>query len=381
MKNRLISLTLSVAATVAVVGLIASSSSLANTTAAQLDKMTPEQLAVEARKEGKVVVYSFTSRISRVEQAFEAAYPGIDLVAVDINSTQQIARIKAEQQARNYQADVAYISDAPVVFGDLVAKGLLQRYIPPSMANKLAPQYQTPLLSQRLSTKVLMYNAENHPNGAPVKNLWELTQPQWKGRVVMVDPTLRGDYLDFLTEVALRAPEMAKAYQALTGQALPSNVNAGEKWIKDLYNNGLVLVRNTDAVNDAIGKKSQQNAPIGISTYSDVRDNKSLNRALALANDVMPSPGIVFPAYLGLVKNTTRPAAARLLITFMMGDSSPTGGPAFAPFYVPGDYATRSDIKPHPDAIVLSDFRAWRMNPTKTFAARQKIGDLLLTLR
>lgn len=365
----------------ALVAVAALGAGVAQKSAAELDKMTPEQLLVEAKREGKVVVYSFTSRIARVEQAFEAAYPGIDLVAVDINSTQQIARIKAEQQARNYQVDVAYISDAPVVFGELVSRGLLQKYIPPSMTDKLAPQFQIPLLSQRLSTKVLMYNAEANPNGSPVKNLWELTQPQWKGRVVMVDPTLRGDYLDFLTEVVLRSSEMAKAYQDLTGQALPAGTNAGEKWIRDLYANGVVLVRNTDAVNDAIGKKGQQNPPVGISTYSDVRDNQSANRALALANNVAPSPGIIFPAYLGLVRNSPNPAAARLLITFMMGDNTPTGGPAFAPFYVPGDYATRRDIRPHPDAIPLAQFRAWRIVPTRTFAQRQKIADLLLTLR
>jgi iron(III) transport system substrate-binding protein len=360
---------------------VATAAATAQRSTAELDKFTPEQLYAEARKEGKVVVYSFTSRIARVETAFEAAYPGVDLVAVDINSTQQIARIKAEQQARNYQVDVAYISDAPVVFGELVARGLLQRYVPPSMTGRLPAQFQTPLLSQRLSTKVLMYNAEAYPNGSPVKNLWELTQPQWKGKVVMVDPTLRGDYLDFLTEVVLRAPDMAKAYQALTGQTIPAGTNAGEKWIKDLYANGLVLVRNTDAVNDAIGKKGQQNPPIGISTYSDVRDNASTNRALALANNVVPSPGIIFPAYLGIAKNAPHPAASRLLITFMMGDNTPTGGPAFAPFYVPGDYATRRDIRPHPDAIPLEQFRAWRIVPSKSFAARQKVADLLLTLR
>jgi iron(III) transport system substrate-binding protein len=349
--------------------------------AADYDRMTVEQLVEEAKKEKKVVVYSFTSRIARVETAFEAAYPGVDLVAVDINSTQQIARVKAEQQARNYQVDVSYISDAPVVIGELVAGGQLQKYIPPGFAAKVPPQFQVPLLSQRLSTKVLMYNEEAHPNGAPVKNLWELTQAQWRGKVVMVDPSVRGDYLDFLTEVVLRASDMGRAYQTLTGQSLPAGVNAGEEWIRRLYANGLVLVRNTDAVNQAIGKKGQQNPPIGIGTYSDRRDNAAQGWALQIANSVQPSPGILFPAYLAVVRNAPHPAAARLLIHFMMGDNTPTGGAAFAPFYVPGDYATRRDIKQHPDAIPLEQLRAWRMNPTKTFQARKRVADLVLTLR
>jgi iron(III) transport system substrate-binding protein len=42
-----------------------------------------DALIAAAEAEGQVVVYSFTSRISRVETAFEAAYPGIDLVPFD----------------------------------------------------------------------------------------------------------------------------------------------------------------------------------------------------------------------------------------------------------------------------------------------------------
>ena len=47
-------------------------------------EMTLEELETAAKAEGKVVVYSFTSRIFTVEEAFEAKYPEIDLEAFDI---------------------------------------------------------------------------------------------------------------------------------------------------------------------------------------------------------------------------------------------------------------------------------------------------------
>ena len=48
---------------------------------------------------------------------------------------------------------------------------------------------KSPLLAQRLSTKVLMYAEDAYPNGAPVDSLWDMTKrEEWKGRVVMVDP-------------------------------------------------------------------------------------------------------------------------------------------------------------------------------------------------
>ncbi|MBL8652692.1 MAG: ABC transporter substrate-binding protein, partial [Alphaproteobacteria bacterium] len=259
----------------------------------------------------------------------------------------------------------------------------LIRYVPPDIAARVPAAFASPLLANRLSTKVVMYNEEANPNGAPIANLWDLTKPEWKGKVVMVDPSLRGDYLDFMTEIVLRAPEMEKAYAAAFGKpwVKGKNANAGEDWIAALYANQPVLVRNTDAVNDAVGKKGQARPPVGITTYSDRRDNAKENRALQVANAIEPSPGILFPAYLALAKGTRNPAASRLLIRFMMGDDTPAGGPGFAPFYVAGDYATRTDIEQPKDAIGLDAFRAWRMDPVKSAKIRADVADFILSLK
>jgi iron(III) transport system substrate-binding protein len=177
---------------------------------------------------------------------------------------------------------------------------------------------------------------------------------------------------------------MAAAYEELYGQPIELDdgiENAGEQWIADLFANGVILVDDTDTVNEAIGLIGQENPPIGFSTYSDRRDNEEEGWALQLANDVVPSPGIAFPALLGIVRDAQHPAAARLLIHFMMGDDSPTGGSGYAPFYVPGDYATRTDIEPHPDAVPLEEFNAWRINPEATFEIRQEVADFILVLQ
>jgi iron(III) transport system substrate-binding protein len=105
---------------------------MASTAAAQdLNTMTAEDLLPMAQAEGSVIVYSFTSRIARVEEAFEAAYPGIDLQGFDISSTEQIARLKAEAAAGTVNADVVYISDAAVVIPELLAAGIIETYVPP----------------------------------------------------------------------------------------------------------------------------------------------------------------------------------------------------------------------------------------------------------
>lgn len=362
---------------------IAAASLAAQAAAQDPNAMTPEELLPLAQAEGTVIVYSFTSRISRVEEAFEAAYPGIDLQGFDISSTEQIARLTAEAGAGTVNADVVYISDAPVVIPELLEKGIIETYVPPRIADRLPDTFTSPLLAQRQSTKVLMYNEEANPDGSPVTNLWQLTTEDWTGRVVMVDPLQRGDYLDLMTEIVLRSDEMAAAYEAQFGAPieLGDMPDAGTKFITDLFANDVILVGSTDDVNAAVGKLGQTSPPVGFTSYSDRRDNEDEGWALQVANDVAPSNGIIFPAVLSLASGAKHPHAARLLVDFMMGDDSETGGDAYAPFYVAGDYATRTDIVPHPDAVPLADFNAWSIDPAKTAAARAAVGDLILTLQ
>ncbi|MFD2236530.1 ABC transporter substrate-binding protein [Aureimonas populi] len=349
-----------------------------------LDALSAEELLPLAREEGRVTVYSFTSRIARVETAFEEVYPGVDMVSNDMSSTEQITRLRTEAAAGIANADVVYISDTPVVITELLESGIVAPYVPPRVADRLAEEFKSPLLAQRLSTKVLMYNEEAHPDGAPVDNLWQLTTDDWSGRVVMVDPLQRGDYLDLMTEFVLRGEEMAEAYEAQFGAAIELDEgveNAGEQFIVDLFANDLILVGSTDAVNAAVGRLGQANPPIGFTSYSDRRDNEDEGWALQVANEVVPSNGILFPAVLAIVTEAANPAAARLAIDFLMGDDTDTGGPGFAPFYVPGDYATRDDIADYPDAVPLDEFIAWRIDPQATAEIRRDVADLVLELQ
>ena len=348
------------------------------------DALSHEELVEMATEEGEVNAYAFTSRIAAIEESFEAEYPDIDVVASDISSSELITRLATEHTAGSATADVAYVSDAPVVVTELLADGVLLPYVPSRVSDALPSEFQEPLPANRLSTKVLMYNEEAHPDGPPVTKLWELTEDDWSGRVVLVDPNVRGDYLDLATEFSLRADEMTSAYADHFGEeiALDDGVpDAGLQFMKDLYANDAVLVDDTDTVNAAVGVTGQEDAPVGFTSYSDRRDNEEEGWALQVASGVAPSPGIVFPAYLGVTANAENPAAARLLIDFMMGDDSATGGPGFEPFYVAGDYPTRTDIDTPADALSLDELAAWRIDPEASAEHRSDVADFLLTIQ
>src|SRR3546814_19028183 len=131
----------------------------------------------------------------------------------------------------------------------------------------------TTLFRSRLSTKVLMYNEAAYPDGSPVTNLWQLTLPEWTGKVLMVDPTQRGELLDLLTQIALSGAEMAAAYQAQFGKAIAVDsdlANASEQFIRDLFGNDLILVSNSDDPHQAMGDTTASAKHVSFGPYPEI---------------------------------------------------------------------------------------------------------------
>ena len=291
-------------------------------------------------------------------------------------------RFQAERRADLDGADVLYLNDAPAVLDLVENQKTLTSYIPDRIKTRIPQEYQSPLLYHRLSTKVLLYNQQTYPT-APVTNLWALTQPQWQGKVIMVDPASRQDYLDLLASFVLHSRQLADAYiEFFAREPILENgvTTVGEKYIRDLFGNDLILVANTERLNAAIGKTGQTLPPVGFGTYSDVRHNRQRGWAIQVANQVNPSSGVIYPVVLAVNRFSGHPAASRLLVDFMLGDDSKNGGEALAPFIQPGDYLTRTDLSIETMALPREDLNAWTIEPDKIRPLRQQVFDLVLEL-
>lgn len=355
--------------------------SFARANSASLD-YSIEQLYKRAKQEKVVTIYSVTSRIYHIEEAFEKRYPGVDLIPFVLSSREQITRFKAERRAKLAGVDVLYFNDAPAALELIDKPGGLISYVPDRLHNKIPRQFQVPLLYHRLSTKVLLYNAQRHPT-SPISNLWELTLPKWRGRVLMVDPASRQDYLDLLVSFIVHSDEMAAAYTDLFSEPpqLSANVKSvGEKFIRALFNNDLVLVASTERLNTAIGVPNQDQSTVGFGTYSDIRLNRQRGWALQASKGTVPAPGIIYPVVLAINRSSGHMSAAKLLVDFMLGDDSSTGGPALKPFLQAGEYLTRSDIVNATSTLTLDQLDAWVAAPEQVIRLRDQVFDLVLEL-
>ena len=66
-----------------------------------------------AKSEGKVVIYSLSSRVFKAVKAFKEKYPGIEVEASDMRGNDQIEKLTREQAAGIYNVDVCFWPTAP----------------------------------------------------------------------------------------------------------------------------------------------------------------------------------------------------------------------------------------------------------------------------
>ena len=93
----------------------------------------------KAKTEGKVVVYSSTSRTAKLKSLFEETYPGVTLEAYKIETLKIIEKFTREQESEIFNADVIF-NDAVVDMKKLWEDGKLYGYVP-ERVKALVPDY------------------------------------------------------------------------------------------------------------------------------------------------------------------------------------------------------------------------------------------------
>lgn len=345
-----------------------------------------------AKAEGKVVILSISSRIFHPAiDRFMEVYPGITIEAYDMWDVAQVEKLTREQAAGLYTIDVMFTAGTTTLVKELLPQRLIWNYVPRTLVDGvpavdvIPEEFREPLLLHSLESKVLFYNSETYPAGPPVKNLWDLTRPEWRGRVQMKDPLTTEENMNLLQMVVKNADIMAEAYEVAFGEPIklsPGVPNAGYEWIKRLVENGLVITKSDGDVTKAVGTPGQARPPVGFASSSKIRDvAKGLK--LAIAWDLVPTAGLTKFNYIFIANMAPHPNAAKLLIRWMLGDAN--GGAGYEPWYVAGQWSPRSDMSlPSPELVdlALSDLGAltWFVDPDWVYEHGLEVQDFWLML-
>lgn len=138
---------------------------------------------------------------------------------------------------------------------------------------------QNPLVFQ-FCNKVFIFNNEKVDDTA-YTNIWQFTDPQYKGLLQMKDANSEGVNMNFFTMLTRDdyAQQLADAYKEYYGKDIElTTPNAGYEWIKAIYANGLVLGTSDTKISEAVGAKGQDASPVGLFTLNKYgkKDEKGL---------------------------------------------------------------------------------------------------------
>jgi iron(III) transport system substrate-binding protein len=129
-----------------IAGVAAMGDKEAASSAAAAPELSHDELVAAAKAEGKVVVYSITSRIANAAVEFEKRY-GIKVEASNLKDGELIEKVTREVSGGIQGADFVICQDSGRVFGQLIATGYLVNYVPPALRTVIPRSTRTPLRS------------------------------------------------------------------------------------------------------------------------------------------------------------------------------------------------------------------------------------------
>ena len=156
--------------------------------------LSHDELLEKARAEsGTFVVYGNTSRIATAAEDFAALY-GIPTEANNLKDQEIYTKLRNENG--NEAADMVMIQDGAQLT-DAIDEGLVINFVPASVKAALDEADQQPALVHQYINKLFIYN--NLGDDVPaIKNVWELTAPEMKDRVIFKNPESEKVNMNFL---------------------------------------------------------------------------------------------------------------------------------------------------------------------------------------
>jgi iron(III) transport system substrate-binding protein len=349
--------------------------------AAELGKYAPAKqdwAAIEAaaKKEGKVVVYANSSKVADIKPLFEKKYPGITVEAPDIGGDEVLLKLREEQKAKNFYGDVYYSSSsAGDAIGELLPKQYIWNFVPADLIPVTDESMRNPLLVVKAGVKVMGYNSELNKS-CPLTNIWDLTDPAWKGKMFIEDPLNDASQMGYLVTIASHSQELAAAYKDKYGKdpVLDADTpDAGWLWLKLFAKNKPVPQPGGDELMAAFAALKMKDSYIGVnagySKYSDVLKGKL---AFEPCKGMKPVLGLMGATYMAVINRATHPNAAKLFINYVSNDKE-----GFAPWNTMGSYSPRSDWEAAKGAIPYKEMKTqlWPVDEALVYKTITKYRD------
>lgn len=339
-----------------------------------------DALIAAAKKEGSVLAYDGSGDVKDMAAAFQKKY-GIKAEGVKSKAAATAEKMTREAQAKNVTIDVSLFEDGPMLVGQLLPQKIVQTWIPPDLAGDIDEADRNPLMMIS-KAYVFAYNPKLNPGGCPVKNIWELTDPKWKGKVMFQDPLGKEVFTQWFTQMSEQGSEkLAAAYEQLgRGKLKLTEKDAAYQWVKGLAKNRPVLTTEDEDVATAVGAPNATRTTIGLFSIAKFRDVEDKKFNMRVCEGLAPWAGFAYPKFATIATGSKHPNAAKLFVHFAMekegfdleahsGGVSGNKKVGVSPHNPPGLTDWKTQLYTFASSQLLADFRArqdikdfWRVN-------------------
>jgi iron(III) transport system substrate-binding protein len=304
-----------------------------------------DAIEAAAKEEGSVIVYANSSKISKAAEAWAEKYPDIKLEGYDLGGDDVLSKTVGEQESGLVVGDVWFSSGGAELVGNVIPHEYVWRFVPEGL--HVPEELTDPLLISRFGTTMLAYNSELN-DACPVSNLWELTQPEWRGKVVVEDPLNDASTLSKLITIAYHADEMKQAYVDLYGEepALDDDTpDAGWLWLKRFAQNAPIPQPGGDEVDTAFATPGMTDNYLAFTSYSNYPDVQEGNLVFEPCWGVNPISGVQSQSYVGIMNQAPHPNAAKLFIRFINSEEGRDPWASFGTYFPDTTYVVPEGMK------------------------------------
>ena len=331
---------------------------------------TPEALYEAALKEDTLVVYSTTTRIYKVKESFEAAYPGLTVEVYDTRAHDMVASLLNSYETQDWNCDIVICSDDNAnLTGKLLPRHMINKYVPYDIAPALRNGADEDLLYFVGEFEQLFYNTEVYQE-CPITNWWELTEPEWEGKIYMNSPLRSFPAYALVHSVIANSDKMAEAYEARYGQPLevPEGSCAGKVFWERLVQNGIQFTTSSNELVELVGTPGQSDPPLAFMISSKTRRN-DVGLQVGAAYGVSPCDGVYAPNSISIAGGAKNVNAAKLFIRWLLGEADGTGE-GLKPYLLDGTWPVRTDVQTQ-SPVSLDEGSFW-YNDKDDVAAREE---------
>jgi len=321
-----------------------------------------DAIEAAAKAEGKLIIYSNSSRVADAAASFAELYPEITVEANDLGGAEVVIKVREEQKAGAYTGDLWLNAQGPDMEGEFIPNQWLWKFVPNELLSVISEEGQNPVVTTSTEIFGWVYNTELNET-CPITNWWQITDPEWNGKIFIKDPINSAEDLGMLMSFAQHADEVAAAYKDLYGtdwdtdpQFGSDTPDAGYLWIKKFTQNKPVGEPGSDEVWEAMATPGMTDNMLGWMPLSKYRNVLSGKAVFTPCVGLEPVVGIQKRNYAAVINMAPHPNAAKLFIKFVLSAEG------FQPWNQVGQYSPRTDVEPIEAAVPFKDLNVWNFD-------------------